>query len=155
MHSHSPFASEMFIIKGDVQQMLPSALVLRCKYRRQCVSEGIWGNGTERNIEDLSLSRVQSERVLRTVLSRSGNTSAVLCQYKSRNENVDGVAYTRSHYRARWCAKTCDNIMLEQGAKISMLVLNYPLSPKRTDILRNFSFMQHHRWYAGMEVLDY
>jgi len=50
MHSHSPFASEMFIIKGDVQQMLPSALVLRCKYRRQCVSEGIWGNGTERNI---------------------------------------------------------------------------------------------------------
>jgi len=156
MHTHSAVASEMFIFQGDVEQMLPSELVKQCYGEHKCSKKGV-GGGTGINAKsgDMALTREMSTTLLRDVAKRSfANGQATLrCHYKSRNEWVGEDVYVRSHYRARATADKCEDWILDKGAKISMLALTYPVSHERSDIPPWTAFKQHHRWYAGAQIL--
>jgi len=155
MHTHSQVASEMFILQGDVERMLPSELVRECHRVSKCLDQGVSGIGTVPP-RDMALTREMSTRVLHDVMTRGfvDNKTALRCQFKSRNEWVGSLLYTRSHYRARATANMCEEWIAEKGDKISMLVLTYPESPERKDIPLSSTFKNHHRWYAGVEILD-
>eukprot|EP00959_Pyramimonas_sp_CCMP1952_P297085 6215316-Pyramimonas_sp.AAC.1 len=62
--------------------------------------------------------------------------------------------YIRSHYRALATAKRCEDLITQNCANISMLLFTCPLSPDRTDIRLVRQLRNHHRWYAGVDMLD-
>jgi hypothetical protein len=156
MHTHSAVASEMLIFQGDIEQRLPPELVKQCYHESKCADKRSKGTGIHAPKGDMVLTREMSTTLIRDVASRSvvNGTTELRCQYKSRNALVGNRAYVRSHYRSRLTAHTCEDWILEKNEKVSMLVLTYPVSQGRSDMPHESAVQQHHRWWAGTEILD-
>ena len=160
LHTHAQLASEVFVLEGDIEKVLPLELVAACYASEgscEVASNGQRGQRRVRGVEQRDMSLQQLGLTAASVLKHvmAGSSAITLrCQYKSRNVVVNGVSYTRSAARTTASARTCDDWTVSAGSHISILVFSHPLASSRNDLKVGKAHPQHIRWYANAELLE-
>ena len=167
VHTHAQGAVEVFVLEGDVEEMLPARLVHACYARggscEDVPQHGRRGQRSVPNVEqnDMLPGKVNltAASVLQSVIAYSegrmatDGTQTLRCQYKSRNAVVDGLSYTRASAQASATLPTCADWTASAGSYISLLVFSHPPGPGRSDFVVGKAMSQHVRWYSNAEIL--
>ena len=148
LHTHAQMASELWVVAGDIESMLPHSLVANCYSTGACAADT--GGGSRGCTSDMLLApplAVGAADIAERVLAKP---HTLRCQYKSRNIVADGRAYGRQGLRSLASATQlgrCDNWTFSAGQHVSLLAFNHP--PKAAETLGNAKHLpQHQSWMA-------
>jgi hypothetical protein len=144
-HTHAQAKSEMWVLSGKMEELLPMKLLSLCQERGICRPTGGGSHGTVTTAVPLNDLGYDTQSLQQHILQRVAETGLVLrCQYRSMADLVDGQLWGRASLRNVASRATCDNWAFKAGDSITLVAFSPSGLPAPTP--------QHHRWWPVVEL---